>query len=277
MTLIMGMSKPEGIYVCVDYRVTDPRTGVIVDDASSKCLRVDYPPLPNGFKALLAFTGVAYLGKTPTLTWLRETLRGEAELPDQSMTHLRERLNRDFARLRQPLIVNILGVHGDRRFFGGLRNVKNGTRLSMMSEFGYVMQEINDQFLFANGSGAIAARADDKLRKINALLGVKPRSVLDHMKLLAIVNRRVAAVDPSVSPFSKVSFISAGEPFSSTSHSFTERGEEVPFEMPLLLGGIDLTDFTRGFHERVQMLKAGITPLPEQTAEEMNKDLKRRT
>jgi hypothetical protein len=210
------------------------------------------------------------------MTWLRETLRGEADLPDQSMIHLRERLNRDFAQLRQPLIFNILGVHDDRRFFGGLSNVKNASRLSILPKFGYFMQEINDQFLFTNGSGAITARADEKLRKMHSLLSVTPRSVMDHMKLLAIVNRRVASADPSVSPFSKVSFISAGEPFSHSSHSFTERGEEVPFEMPILLGGLDLTDFTNSFMERMSHHKAGTTPPPELTIEEMNQNLKRR-
>jgi len=275
MTLILGMSKPEGIYVSVDYRVSNPQTGVIYNDSSSKCLRVDYPPLNEGFKALLAFTGVAQLGSTPTLTWIRETLRGEVEFPDQSMQHLRERLNRDFARLRQPLIINILGVQGDRRFFGGLTNLRSPTR-PVMTEFGYVMQEVSTSFLFTNGRGAIVAQADEKLIKMNTLLGVKPRSVMDHMKLLSIVNRRVAASDRSVSPFCHVSFISAVDEFSHTSHAFTQKGEEVPFEMPILLGGIDLTDMMRDFHDRTSAMREGGPPPPEKTPHEINERLKRR-
>ena len=123
MTLILGMSKPEGIYMCVDYRITNANTRAVIDDSSAKCLTVHYAPLGNGTKGLLAFTGLAVLPDgTPTLTWLRETLRGEPELPDQSMAHLRARLDRDFGPLRQPLIVNFLGLHEDKRFFGGMSN-----------------------------------------------------------------------------------------------------------------------------------------------------------
>ena len=38
MTLILGMSKPEGIYLCVDYRTTDARTGNRLRDDVPKCL-----------------------------------------------------------------------------------------------------------------------------------------------------------------------------------------------------------------------------------------------
>jgi hypothetical protein len=105
MTLLMGMSKPEGIYLSVDYRVTDARTGKLIDDAATKNLTIHYPPLDQGGpKVLLGFTGLAILRDgTPTLTWIRETLRGETEVIDQSMAHLRTRLNRDIAPYRVPL------------------------------------------------------------------------------------------------------------------------------------------------------------------------------
>jgi hypothetical protein len=38
MTLILGMSKPEGVYLSSDYRVTDARSGKLIDDASVKFL-----------------------------------------------------------------------------------------------------------------------------------------------------------------------------------------------------------------------------------------------
>ena len=37
------MSKPEGIYLCVDYRVTDSRTDGVLDDAAPKILQVTFP------------------------------------------------------------------------------------------------------------------------------------------------------------------------------------------------------------------------------------------
>jgi hypothetical protein len=47
MTLILGMSKPEGIYHSVDYRVTNTRACQLIDDAATKNLTIHYLPL-NG-------------------------------------------------------------------------------------------------------------------------------------------------------------------------------------------------------------------------------------
>jgi hypothetical protein len=269
------MSKPEGIYVCVDYRVTDSRNGALIDDSAIKSLRVDFAPLPVGVKALLTFTGVAILPDgTPTMTWIRETLRGESEFPDQALAHLRERLNRDYAGMRHPLIVNILAVHGEKRFFGGFSNIAS-TSFKPLTEFGYVMQEVNEEFLFANGHGAFTAFADTKLHKMQSLLGTRPRSVKDHMKLLSIVNRRVAASDPSVSPFCMVQFINADESFSPATRTFAEGGEQPPSGFSMLLGGIDLTELSRQAQEAFQSMKDG-KPFEHPTNEEMNEQLKRR-
>ena len=38
LTLLLGMSKAEGIYMSADYRVTDARSGRLIDDASTKFL-----------------------------------------------------------------------------------------------------------------------------------------------------------------------------------------------------------------------------------------------
>jgi len=277
VTLILGMSKPEGIYICVDYRVTHSVTGEILDDSSVKSLQINFPPLENGAKALLSFTGIAELPNgTPTLTWIRETLRGEAEYPDQSLTHLHNRLNRDFARLRRPLVVNILVTHGEKRFFGGLSNIRSLNPFQLLPSFGYAMQEVNQEFLFANGSGANIAFADAKMNKMKSLLGTKPRSIEDHMKLLSIVNRRVAALDPKVSPFCCVSFINANDSFSPTSRTFAEPGENPPSGRPILLAGLDLTDFMEEAMEAFKAMQDGAPTLRERTIEERNEQLKRR-
>lgn len=279
MTLILGMSKPEGIYMCVDYRVTDLRTGAIVDDAAAKCLTVHYPPLGGGTKALFAFTGIANLPDgTPTLTWLRETIRGESEVPDQSLTHLNARLNRDYGGLRRLLIINVLALHqpDGRRFFGGFSNVRASALGSPMPSFGYTMREVNTSFLFGNGSGAVKAMADEKLAKMSSLLEVKPRQVTDHMKLLSIVNRRVAARDSRVSPYCKVSFINAADRFSPTARAFVDRGESVPFDMPFILAGIDLTDMTRQVMDSAQAAREGSESPPPLDPVLINEHLRRR-
>ncbi len=98
------------------------------------------------------------------------------------------------------------------------------------------------------------------------------------MRLLAAVNRRVAQRDSCVSPFCHVSFIDE-ERTSPRSQSFTERGEQAPFEMPVLLFGIDLTDVVRLAHEQSTVFFRDGTPPPEQSEAdiaELDKGLQRR-
>jgi hypothetical protein len=110
------MSKAEGMYLSVDYRVTDARPGKLIDDEAIKSLHIIYPPLLGGPVALLAYTGVAILRDgTQTGTWSRETIRGESEVIDQSMAHLRARLDRNIAPVGLFLILNILVLERERR------------------------------------------------------------------------------------------------------------------------------------------------------------------
>jgi hypothetical protein len=107
------MNKPEGIYLCADYRVTDSYTGVFIDDERVKHLTVHYP---GDLKALIGFTGIAELKDgTPVGDWLMETLRGQTEVFDASMAHLHSRLKRDFERYRQHLIVTVNVMDGNGR------------------------------------------------------------------------------------------------------------------------------------------------------------------
>jgi hypothetical protein len=281
MTMILGMSKPEGIYLSVDYRVTDPRTHRLIDDTSTKSLTIHYPPLDkSGPKALLGFTGLAMLPDgTPTLTWIRETLRGESEVIDQSMAHLRSRLNRDIAPLGDPLIINFLVLEPYRRLFGGLSNLRINSqgRISVMRNFGYVMNQLTDWTIFGNGSGVRRLERDGHFARLQPHLGVVPREPMNHMKLLAIINRQVAAKDSGVSPFCNISFINSSDRFSPVSHSFTERGESVPFEMPFLLAGIDMTDHMREFMRNSQAVFRGEIPaMPEIDKDKANEQIKRR-
>jgi hypothetical protein len=281
MTLILGMSKAEGIYMSTDYRVT--RAGRLVDVAAVKFLDVMYPPLEEGPRALLAYTGIALLPDgTPTGTWIRETVRGESEGFDKSMDHLRSRLDRDIAPLGEPLILNVMVMYGERRFFGGLTNVRirpGKWRADLMESFVYDMNELDKPFVFANGSGAAKALANRFLHRVQEQLSARPRRPHDHMKLLAIINRRVAAKDLDVSPFCHVTFLNApGEdPLSARSDTFTKRDESpVPFEMPLVMVGIDDPGLSRGMMERFKSMKEGEGPDEEDDDSEFSdEDLKR--
>jgi hypothetical protein len=282
MTLIIGMSKPEGIYLSVDYRVTNTRTREIINNISIKSVTIHYPPIDNGGpKVLLAFTGLAELPDgTPMLTWIRETLRGESDVIDVSMRHLRKRLNRDIAPLGSPLIINLLVLERYRRLFGGFSNVRiplpGGNPVT--PGFQYMMSQLTAWTIFANGSGAHRLMKDGHFDRLQPHLGIVPREPMNHMNLLAGMNRRVAAKDNTVSPFCQVSFIPATARFAPTSQAFTERNETVPFEMPLIIAGLDLTEWTREFQRNSEaFFKGEISELPAMDTEKMNGQLKRRS
>jgi hypothetical protein len=278
VTLILGMSKPDGIYLSVDYLVTDSRTGALIDDASVKHLQVTYPPDQTGPRALLAYTGLAILPDgTPTGTWIRETLRGETEVFDVSMRHLGERLERDIARHRQPLIINVLVVQGERRFLGAFSNVRK-TTFEVNPHFGYHMQELEEPFAFANGSGAARVQAGRHHNKMVEQLRIKPRKPMDHMNLLAAINRRVASFEDTVSPYCHVAYLpsNAGDEPGPQSRVFTKPGESVPFAMPTILFGVDLSHIAEHFHAQTTRTFAGEDRGPDLDPDVVNEHLKRR-
>lgn len=277
MTLIMGMSKCDGIYMCVDYRVTNSRTGKLIDDAAPKLLDVNYPPPDHGPRAVIAYTGLAVLGDgTATGDWMRETLRGESEVFDDSMVHLKDRLDRDIAPYKQPLMINALVIHGGRRYFAGLSNVfGNGTEVR--GYFGYAVEELQQPRLIVNGSGGIHV-ARGHLDLLQSQLAVRPRRTKDHMNLLASVNRRVAKSDPqkSVSPFCHVSFLNSDERTEPISMTFTEKDETVPFHMPMVLFGVDLSEMTRQHHEHFLAYMNDQKATFEMDREALDREIKRR-
>lgn len=280
MTLIMGMSKPEGIYMSADYRVTLHPSGKLEDDAALKFLTAKYPPHPDGPTALFGYSGLARLpDKTPTGDWLRETLRGESDVFDASMAHLRDRLNRDAAKMRFPLQITALVVHGDKRYFGGISNLRvTGSSYIVRPDFGYQMQELTEPFMFAHGSGALHVSKADRLL-MEQQIGVRPRSPLNHMGLLAAVNRRAAANDQkaTVSPFCHACYVNADETTSPQSRTYTERGETaLPFSMPYLLFGIDMNDLMRDFVAKTQAMRQGESVELALDADETNKSIRRR-
>jgi hypothetical protein len=260
VTLIIAMSKAEGIYISADYRVTDLRTGRPVDDASIKFLTIHFPPEHIGPRALLAYSGLARLADGTSMgSWIRRTLRGQTEMFGESMSHLNGRLDRDIAAYGVPLVINVLVTHGDTRYVGGFSNLRRDATGGTVLErsFAYVISELTEPTVFVNGSGAARLVADRHLDLLRSQLELRPRKVMDHMKLLAAVNRRVAAKEKTVSPFCQVSFLNADEKTSPTSRTFVKKGEVVPFEMPVLLFGIDLSGVTRRFLNVFAAVKTG--------------------
>jgi hypothetical protein len=287
VTLILGMSKADGIYLSVDYRVTDRDTANLIDDESVKHLMVHDPPDPGGPKALFAYTGIAQVpdrDRTSVGDWLRETLRGVTEPFDVSMQHLRQRLDRDFARLRQPLVINLLVIEGQQRYLGELSNCKKCEDGSIQVEdsFRYTLRELTEPTVIVNGSASNLVVASRYFALLQRQLSVRPRRSHEHMKLLATVNRRIAGADPAkrVSPFCHVSYI--GETDAPESQAFTERGESVPFRMPMIAFGVDPSFWVEQMAGRfAALMKSGSTDnqeadVPRPDKEEMDRHTKRR-
>ena len=133
MTLVMTLIRPEGIWQSADYRLTSSQTGTVLDDAAPKQLSILCPPLPDGPKVLLAFTGLAEApGREPMLQWIRETIRGEQRYIMPMLDHLRDRLTRDIGRshLSHYVLVVTGGIlePSGRRFYFEINNVDPSTR-----------------------------------------------------------------------------------------------------------------------------------------------------
>lgn len=270
------MSKADGIYMSTDFRITRYPTGELVDDATIKFLTIQYPPDTSGPKALIAYSGAAFFRDgTPTGTWIRETLRGESDVIDNSMKLLRERLDRDYGPLGLPLSIRVMvieGELGERRLIGRLSNTPQEP-----GSFVYEMSEAPDPVAFADGSGGARVWSSADLQLLRKQLSVWPNRPEDHMGLLAAVNRRVASKEPTVSPYCHVSHLPTGDQTGGGSRYYTEPGEaDLPFEMPSLLFGIDLTDMMREFQQQFEAHRKGLDPPEPRTHDEINKGLRRR-
>jgi hypothetical protein len=96
----MMLMRPEGIWLSTDRRIT--KGGQPEPDAPKQLL-ICCPPAPgDGPRILLGFTGLAEMPDgTPTLQWIRETIRGESRPFVPLMQHLQARLTRDVGQRSQ--------------------------------------------------------------------------------------------------------------------------------------------------------------------------------
>ena len=129
-----------------------------------------------------AHTGVAELPDgTSIADWLRETIRGENEVIDVSMQHVKKRLNRDLSRYlhrhKASLIIIALVIEGNKRFLGGFHNFQPD--LSIAKEFAYEMTELTEPGWWAYGS-VHKPVADDHGDRLTAALVFAPAPPQPH-------------------------------------------------------------------------------------------------
>lgn len=232
MTLILGMSKPEGIYLSVDYRLTDRETGEPLTCPETKFLSVHYPPSNVGPKALIAYTGVSTVrGGKPVIRWLRDVLRrGPADF-NLSMKNLKKRLQLDAYGV-YGLILTMLVIHGDARYFVGFSNIRVADNKSSL-KFDHKVEKIPTLHSFGSGWASRWALIEGG-RLLSEQLNVSPYDPYSHMGLLAKINQQVAAKDDSVSPECHVAFMSQDRNLPDRQEGFAKVGDGFDLYAPPL-------------------------------------------
>jgi hypothetical protein len=96
MTLNITMVAPWGLWQSSDYRLTNPRTGQVEDDASGKFMGV---VCPDG-AALITYTGIGRVGNESVADWILKVLRGKYNLTvDQTLILIRESATQMFPKI----------------------------------------------------------------------------------------------------------------------------------------------------------------------------------
>jgi hypothetical protein len=182
----------------------------------------------------------------PVGRWLRETLRGRNQPFDDLMQHLLSQLNSKIAGFNRVLIINVFAINGrngEERYWGGFSNTPD--LRTPEPKFEYILDRIDDQCVFGNGSGSQAVIDGGFLKTMQDHVAQSNHAASDHMNLLAWVNRSVADAerDGAVSPYSYVTCLAAENQWTPHSRVFQEPGEEpVPFSMPMIVNGIDVSN-----------------------------------
>jgi hypothetical protein len=265
MTLIMTMLRPEGVWQSADNRVIRI-DGSVRDDATPKQLHIKYFT-PTDSHMLLAFTGLAGLADgTPTLRWIRETLRGEARGVVSTLESLSERLTRDVSESpywNQALVMAVGVFEGARRFYAVVSNCNAG---KVVRQFDFKISEVTEPRVFVLGTGRAGVRqADEDL--LLAQGSIRPAKWEDHLGLLAKVNRLAAKRVTTVSPWCTASFVSA-DSSTAKSRSFAKPDEpSPPYDMQLIVGGIDVSDWMAVVTERTRRAGRGEPPPDDADAE----------
>lgn len=239
----MMIMRPEGIWLSTDRRIMMGRQA---QPDAPKQLVIYCPPAPgDGPRILLGFTGLARMPDgTPTLQWIRETIRGESRPFAELMQHVQARLTRDlgtrprFWKEGLALAGGVLDPDGRRRILQ-ISNVQKRPWQNPQPQFELMWNVVTDPAFLAIGSGQPYIPVDDAKLAV-AQSKQRPAKWEDHAGLLAAVNRRTAARSRNrVSPWCDVTYILTGQEAAVT-RSYRKPGDPpIPMELNVMLDGID--------------------------------------
>ena len=258
MTLILTLIRPEGVWQSADHRVTQKTK--VVSDVTTKQLHWTSSAGPNALHLLFGFTGLAEIDRTPTMQWVRETIRGRAWVIDDLLRHLTERLTRDVGKSRfwaTPLgLVGGLLEPPGRRYFLEIANIpRQGEKVSR--DFHLKVVSVATSELFVAGSGAPYVTKQD-INLVRAQANRRPRLWEDHAGLLAAVNRRTAKREParSVSKTCQVTYVTTETEGASGKFFFYDRSSLDYTLSGTVIGGLDLTDMMDAVRRRTDVNEA---------------------
>jgi len=247
MTLNLMLINPSGIWQCSDMRLTDPKTGKLVEDHSVKHVLLRC----GDGAALIMYSGIGSVRDVPLSDWIRQILRGEPRTLDQSLIYLRERATEDLG----PIVKGeyhhrfTIGsfLHG-RPWFVQIINhdrMVAGHPGPPQQEFGTVAVEVGESGCRCVLGDAGAVRPVD-LQTLKRVASRQPREPKEFRNLLAAINRRAAERSKLklISPHCITTYVPpAGHPGEGEIHGVGDEHE--PVIIPTLLFGIDLTDLVR--------------------------------
>jgi hypothetical protein len=248
VTRVMMIMRPKGIWLSTDRRIT--KGGQPEPDAPKQLL-ICCPPAPgDGPRILLGFTGLAEMPDgTPTLQWIRETIRGESRPFVPLMQHLQAQLTRDVGQRSQlwkhglVLVGGVLDSDGRRRILQ-IANLERRPWQNPQPTFELMWDVVPGPMFCAIGSGQPhISRADARLAVAQSK--IRPANWGDHSGLLAAINRRTAARSKNrVSPWCEVTYLLANQE-GAVGRLFREPGDPPsPIELSVVMDGLDGTELT---------------------------------
>ncbi len=263
MTFTVTLVNQHGIWQSSDLRITDPKTGQLVDDFSIKQLSFR---CPDG-AALLTYSGAGSVGGVQVSDWIRQFLRGETRTVDQTLIQIREHATRDLGPLLLKLKIKHMFNVG--AFLGGvpwivqIRNfqVSRAGEGPVEREFQTSARKVTDGAGFVVPWPCILSMAD--LAKLVKISDKRPRKPSEFSDLLGEVNLRTArsyrqlVSERCVTTYQPPS----GDGLQTYVHNAPKRAN--PIVPGDLLFGIDVTEIARALAARPH----GV-PIPEQTFQE---------
>lgn len=253
MTLTLTVINRHGVWQSSDFRLSDPRTGTIVDDYSMK--QMAFRCQDGAF--LLTYAGAGRVHSIDFPDWIRQFSRGESRTVDETLTLICERATADLGEiLHKQSLRHMFSIGAFLMGVPWIVQIRN-FRVSAAHGVGPVDAEFHTAAKeVPEDVGAVVPWpfqyvSNDDLVQLRRVSDKRPRNPEEFSDLLAKVNLRTsrrAATHGSVSPHCVTTYLPpSGDGMKSNDHNMPE-GAPV-LAKPTILFGIDTTDIMKAMLE----------------------------